>query len=43
VNTTLYLFAAYAVGLGILLAYAISLWAQLGKTKDSSGGDGGRP
>ena len=41
-NTTLFLLAAYAVGLGILLVYGVSLWAQLNKTRDSTDGDGGR-
>lgn len=42
-NTTLYLIAAYVLGVGIMAAYGISLWAQLGNAEDSRGEDGSRP
>ena len=41
-NTTLFLIAAYVLGVGILVAYGISQWAQLANTKDSRGEDGSR-
>ena len=41
-NTTLYLIAAYVLGVGILVAYGISVWAQLSKSKDLGRGDGSR-
>ena len=42
-NTAVFLIAAYVLGVGILVAYGISLWVQLGNTNDSGGEDGGRP
>ena len=42
-NTTLFLIAAYVLGVGIIAAYGVSLWAQLVNTKDSRGEDGSRP
>jgi hypothetical protein len=42
VNTTLFPISAYVLGVAILVAYGISLWAQLKNTKDSRGEDGSR-
>ena len=42
-HTTLYLIAAYVLGVGVMAAYGVSLWAQLVNTKDSGGEDGSRP
>ena len=41
--TTQYLVAAYVLGLGLLLAQAISLWAGLNRTKEPGDGEGVRP
>jgi hypothetical protein len=42
VNTALFLIAAYVLGVGILVAYGISLWAQLRNTKHFGREDGSR-
>ena len=43
-TTTQFLVAAYVLGLGLLLAHAISLWIALGRTgQDADKNTGGRP